>query len=401
MAQDVILQRKVDEVRTRIRLLLAQQWMCVALTYAALAGLLLVAATKMRWWTDAVDYLWALLLLAAVIGLVYGWTRRITPLVAAQIADERGALKERLSTAVELAASDRSDAIASAQIADASQHAERLRVSEVLPWQAPRQLRYLAGAVAVLLAVIFVPELPIFHSRQERLDAEAMKAEGVKIQQLAKAVEKKAMKKEGDKNDAIVRRIAQNMKQLGKDLARNRIPKKQAMLQMNELTKQLKDAESKVAGGTSQKSMDKVASDLMQEALKQHQSGNSDAARALQQMAQNLEKRDLEGAKRQLEELAKKMHAGKMTPGEMKATSEMLQKMAQSMQGSTLEGASEQMKDAAKQLQEAAKTAQQMQAKMDAAKTDAERKQIQQQMQQALQQQMAQAGQQCNQAGGT
>ena len=92
MNHDQVLLDRVGALRTRVRLLITQQWLCLGLTGAVLSGLLLVAATKLRWWTDAVDYLWALLLLGAVVGLVVGWTRRISPMVAAQIADDRAGL---------------------------------------------------------------------------------------------------------------------------------------------------------------------------------------------------------------------------------------------------------------------------------------------------------------------
>ena len=67
MTQEQVLHRAVGDIRTRIRMLLAQQWLCAGLTVAALASLLLVAATKFRWWTDAQDYIWAVLLLGAVV----------------------------------------------------------------------------------------------------------------------------------------------------------------------------------------------------------------------------------------------------------------------------------------------------------------------------------------------
>lgn len=403
MTNDQLLLDRVGAFRRRIRLLITQQWLCLGLTFATLAGLLLVAATKLQWWTDAIDYLWALLLLGAVTGLIIGWTRRITPMVAAQIADDRAGLKERLSTAIEIAASEDRSAIAQAQLADAAQHAQQLEVARVLPWRMPRQARYLAGAVALLLAVIFVPELPLFHSRQEQLDREAMRKEGQRIQRVAKAIETKLPKKKSkDENEEIIRRVAAEMKKLGKDQARGRIGKKQAMLRMNQLQKNLKEAEQKAAGGQSnQKSMDQVAAQLQQAADKQSRQGNSENAKALRQMADNLSKRDLEGAKRQLEELARKMQSGKMSPEEAAQASEMLQQMAESMQGSNLDQASQQMKDAAKQLQKAAETARSFQKQMASAKTDAERQKLQQQMQQAMQQGAQQAGEQTHKAGGT
>jgi hypothetical protein len=403
MTNDQLLLDRVGAFRTRIRLLVTQQWVCVGLTFAAVASLLLVAATKLHWWTDAIDYLWAMLLVGAITGLIIGATRRITPMVAAQIADERGGLKERLSTAIEIAASKERSAIAEAQLADAAQHAGSLQVARVLPWQAPRHWRFLAGAIALLLAVIYVPELPIFHSRQERLDREAMQKEGARIQKIAKAIETKLPKKKAaDENEEIVRRIAAEMKKLGKDQARGRVPKKQAMLKMNELQKTLKEAEQKVGGGqNSTKSMEQVVSQLQQAADRQSQQGSAENAKSLKQMADNLTKRDFDAAKKQLEDLAKKMQSGQMSPEEAGKAGEMLQQMAESMQGSTLDKASQEMKDAAKQLEKAAQTAREFQKQMASAKSDAERQELQQKMAQAMSQAGQQAGEQTAKAGGT
>jgi len=402
MSHEQVLQHKVDQLRTRIRLLLAQQAMCLGLTYAAVAGLLLVAATRFQWWTDAVDYLWALLLVGAITGLIIGWTKRITPLVAAQIADERAGLKERLSTAVELAGQEERSEVAAAQLADAAQHAQGLRVAEVMPWRTPRQLRYLAGAAAVLLAAIFVPDLALFRSAQANVDREVMREEGKRIQRVAKEIEKKVAKKKAkDENEEIMRRVARNMKQLGKDQANNRISKKQAMLKMNELTKQLKEAENRMNGGKVEKSLDKVAAELQQRAQQEQAKGNQENAKALQKMAENLQKKDFDGAKKQLEELAKQMQSGQMNAEQMKQAAEALSQMAQSMDGSQMKQAAEQMKEAAKKLSEASKIQQEFQQKMAQAQSAGEKQQLQQQMQQQMQQAMQQASQQTQQAGGT
>lgn len=401
MSHEQLLLTRVGQVRTRIRLLLAQQGLCAGLAIAAAAGLLLVAATRLQWWRDAVDFLWLLLAAGGAAGLLFGWTRSVPPHVAAQVADDRAGLKERLSTAVEIAGRQERTDVATAQLADAARHAQALRPASVLPWRAPASWRWLAASGAVLAAALFLPDLPLFKSAQERMDREAMRTQGALIQKVAKNIERKAGEKKDDENAAILRRIARNMKQLGKDQERNRISKKQAMLQMNELQKQLREARQKFGGGDARKSLEKAAAELQQMAQRQQQRGSGENARALQQMSNNLKSKDFEGAKKQLEELAKKFQSGKMSPEEAKATAEMLQQMAASMDGSTLQQAGEQLKEASKALQQAAQKAQKLQQQMQQAKTPAERQQLQQQMQQAMSQGAQSAAQQSQQAGGT
>jgi hypothetical protein len=399
MAHDRILLDRVGALRTRVRLLLMQQGLCVGLTVALVVSLALVAATKFMWWTDAIDYIWVAALVGSLAGAIYGWTRPIAPLVAAQIADERAGLKERLSTAIELSRQETRSDLAEAQIADAAKHAQELQPSRVLPWRMPKQWRWLAGAAALLAAVIWVPELSIFHSHQEQKDAEAIRLQGEQLQSVAKQLEKK-LPKGSDENQAIMALIAQQMKQLGKDMKNNRVPKKVAMLKANALQKDLKEAENRL-GMKGDKSADKVAADLQDAARQKDARGDKDAANALRQMAQNVSKRDMDAAAKQLLDMAKKMQSGEMKPEDAAKAAETLEQMAKAMQGSNMDHASEQMKDAADKLKKAAEAARQMQQKLAGAKSDAERQQIQKQMQQQFQQQMAQAGDKTHQAGGT
>jgi hypothetical protein len=403
MSHEQVLENAVARIQTRIRLLRAQGWLLVGLTYALAASLILVAATRFRWWTDAVDYLWAVLLVGAVTGAIIGFTRRITPLTAAQIADERGGLKDRLTTAISLPANESRSELAGAQLADAAAHAASLEPARILPWKMPPQWRWAAAAAAVLAGVIFIPDLPVFQSPQERADREVMKREGVEIQKIAKTIEKTLPKKSGSEDEEAAKKIARNMKALGHDQEKGRISKKQAMLKMNELQKELKELDNQrtPSGGGQQKPMDNVTADMRDAAGKHERAGKQELARSLRQMADNLDKKDFDGAKRQLQELAKKMADGKMSQQEAQDTAEMLQQMAQSMEGSNMDSASKEVKQAAQELKKAADAAKKFQQQMASAKTDAERQQLQQQAQNALNQGMQQAGQTTHKAGGT
>jgi len=400
MSDIQVLHSRVGDVRTRIRLLIAQRWTVRGLIGGVLFCLLLVAATKFQWWRDAEDYLWVAITAGGFAGFIYGWMQPVSRLDAAQIADERAGLKERLSTAVELSGAESRSEIADAQLADAAKHAEELRASAILPWRMPFEVRYLAAAIALLAAVMIVPNLDVFKSAQDKADQEAMKLQGEQIQAVAKKLQNQ-VKKGDDKNGEILRRVAQNMSQLGKDQKLGRVSKKQAMLQLNDLQKQLKEAQEKTGGGSSQKGLDKSIAEMKQAAQRQAQQGNGDASKALQQMAGNLEKRDLDAAKKQLEEMANKMRDGKMSPEDAKKLSDTLEQMAKSMSGTNLDQASKEMKDAAQQLQKAAQATQQLQKQMQQAKTPQEKQQLQQQMAQQMSQGLQQAAQQTAKAGGT
>src|SRR5438105_4437576 len=130
MQPEAILNQKLAQLRRRLRLLVTQRWVALALTYAAGAACLLAVAAKLRWAPAAVDWIGIVLLAGAVAGIVIGWTRTVTLLAAAQLADERLDLKERLSSGMLLAASAPTDEMAAAQVADAVRRSHDIRPAQ-------------------------------------------------------------------------------------------------------------------------------------------------------------------------------------------------------------------------------------------------------------------------------
>jgi hypothetical protein len=231
----------------------------------------------------------------------------------------------------------------------------------------------------LLLGLVFVPELSIFQSPQVRAQKAAMKQQGEQIEKLAKDYKKRS----GQKNADITRRIAANMAALGKEMRRGRISKKQAMLRMSKLSKEMRDAQRQLAMANMPRSLDQAAQDLKKQAERaQRQGGNPMGAKMMAQMAQALQNKDYDAAAKMLQQLAQKLQNGDMKPGEAKAAADALSKMAEAMKGTQLDTAAKQMQDAAKRLAAASKM-------------------TKPQMQQAMRQAMQQAGQSCAQAGGT
>src|SRR5207249_3413607 len=134
----------------------------------------------------APEWLAAVLLAGAVVGAGIGWTRRVTLMDAAQLADRRLDLKERLSSGVDFLERGEVHPMVAAQLADAAEHSTRLRPAEVFPHRFPREWRLLAGSLLCLLALLYLPSLPFLQSPQKRAERAAMRREGVRIQALAK-----------------------------------------------------------------------------------------------------------------------------------------------------------------------------------------------------------------------
>jgi hypothetical protein len=375
MEPDALLAQKVAQLRRRLRLLVAQRWLVIGLTAATVAACLLAAAAKLRWAPAAVDWIWPALIVGAIAGLAYGWTRAVSPLAAAQIADRRLDLKERISSGLLFASEPAREELVAAQVADAAEHSRALRPGAVFPWRLPREARYLWATVALLLAVLYVPELPFFHSPRERAEQAAMADAGKRYQEAAREIERQ---RTGDPSrDQILRRVALNLRQLGRDQERGRLTKKEALLRANQLQKTLKEAERQLGVPPSSKSLEQTADELRKAAERQAQAGNPEMARSLERMSQALQRGDAAAAQRELDNLARKFDQaardGKMSPQEMRRAAEAMRQMAESFRGSRADAAAQRLQEGADQLSKAAAEMEKLQQQLAQARTPQER----------------------------
>ena len=402
MTPEIMLGHRVQSLRTRLRMLVIQRWLVIGLAGGLAVGAALAALTQLRWWPDAIDWIGVVLTVGLVIGLVIGLTYRFSSLDTARMADERLGLKDRLSSAFSFSRQASRDELMEAQIADTVGRTKDLRPAQVFPWRLPPEFRWALAAGALVLAIHFLPEMPVFHSKQEIAEQKAMTEAGKKIRKLAKELEKRGL---SEKTDAqIAKQIAKNLEKLGRSQELNRISKKQAMLQMNDLMKQLKQLENKMSPDGKGRSLQDVAKRLRQ-GSRGAGNGKKGGAQAnqqqLQQMADALDRKDLDAAAKQLEDLAKKLQSGELSAADAEAAAETLQQMAEAMKGSSLDQVAKDLEQAAKQLQDAAQQAQALQDQLDQTTDPQQRQQLQQQIQQTLQQGAAQAGECCQSAAGT
>lgn len=379
MQTDAVLRERVGQLRRRVRLLVTARWVFAALLAASLLCSVFVVLDRLAWITAPPEYLAGLLALGAVVGAAIGLTRPISLMDAAQLADRRLGLKERLSSGIDFLRRGASDPMTAAQLADAAEHSQRLRPREVFPFRAPREAKFLLGSLALLFALVFVPELSVFQSPKVRAEKAAIQKQGEQIEKLAKEYKKRDI----EHNSQIAKRIAANMQALGQEMRRGRIGKKQAMLKMGRLTKELKDAQRQMAMANTPRSLDQAALDMKKASENALRRGaNPGGAKMMADMARALENKDFQGAAQLLQQLAQKLESGELKPEEAKAAADALSKMAAAMKGTSLDAAGRQMQEAAKRLVAAAKMSSP-------------------QMQQAMRQMMQQAGQSCSQAGGT
>lgn len=96
-----------------------------------------------------------------LFGLLYGLLARLPPLHVARLADGRLDLKERLTSAEDhLGLPDPPDVVR-AQLADTAARLREIRGAQAFPLSPPPEARWLAPVVAAVLALAFLPPLPL------------------------------------------------------------------------------------------------------------------------------------------------------------------------------------------------------------------------------------------------
>ena len=126
MEAQAVLQDRVGQLRRRIRLLVTVRWVSLALIGAALICSLLVLLDRLELISAPAEWLAGLLLVWTLIGAGLGLTRPVSLMDAAQLADQRLGLKERLSSGINFLQRGADDPMTAAQLADAAEHSQRL-----------------------------------------------------------------------------------------------------------------------------------------------------------------------------------------------------------------------------------------------------------------------------------
>ncbi|MBC8136986.1 MAG: hypothetical protein H8F28_13980 [Fibrella sp.] len=176
-------------------------------------------------------------------GAFYGAAGKYDPVSVARLLERRLDLKERLSTA--LSTKRDGSPVIDAQHGDAVRHApsESDVFSAVPLTPVPRRV-YIAGAVALSVALTyFAPELPVFWSGTRRSEQVAVKKEGERLLAVAKAASAEAKKQ----NLPEAEKAAQKVEKLGKEMARGRMPLREALMERAKLSEELRKAQDKIA----------------------------------------------------------------------------------------------------------------------------------------------------------
>ncbi len=138
MQSAAVLRDRVGKLRRRVRLLVTARWVFAALLVASLLCSILVVLDRLELISAPPEDLAGLLGIGALAGAVVGLTRPVSLMDAAQLADRRLGLKERLSSGIDFLQRGASDPMMAAQLVDAAEHSRQLRPREVFPFRPPR-----------------------------------------------------------------------------------------------------------------------------------------------------------------------------------------------------------------------------------------------------------------------
>ena len=326
-------QRDLRRIRRRIRLLLVEKH---ALTVgAAAAGAAAVLVLLSKWFDALAEPLLLFMVVAAglVAGAAWGMLRRLTPFATARAAEKRLDLKERLSSAVSISERSAKPVIRSAQsemeeavVEDAARHAQAIRPSDVFAHRFGREMAVFGVMLAVLLGLYYIPQIPAVQSPTRRAEVRVMKREGARLRELAK----EAIKRVSPENRQIVRRVALNMERLGKRLESGRMTRKQAMLSLAKLSKDIKDTQDRLAAkAAGQKPMSQAVKDM-----------RDASAKLARKMLEQIEKQRRKNGKidPKMEELSKRLKdlqasSGKMSDEEVRRAEKELSRFLQGEKG--------------------------------------------------------------------
>ncbi|NIM06892.1 MAG: hypothetical protein GTO55_10100 [Armatimonadetes bacterium] len=259
MQEAVVFDLRLEAIKRRVRLLIAERAALVGGTGAAALCLGLAALDKFR--VVRVEWVHIIALVAAGLacGWVWGFLRRLSDFDVARAAEKRLVLKERLSSAVSLRPLANESPMVSALTEDAGEHLEPVSPSQLFPRRFGKRGQAFLGLLLLLAALMILPELPFFQSAATRRERAALQREGEELVKLARDLEKR---QEGQKPNEILRQVALNLKALGKQMQEARLDRKKALVRLHELEKEIALAKKEILGSLSAKSLAAAAAQM-------------------------------------------------------------------------------------------------------------------------------------------
>lgn len=187
----------------------------------------------------------AMMVLSALVAVILGLRSRADPLGLLIKADRTLRLKERLSTAYELATQSHSHPFRALALQEAARVARSVNPFRVIPTTTPRTLRwtpFLLLAIVLVLVVDFGVLLPPSLVGGDERPSPAWQAQGQKIEQLGKRLETEARRRGLERSLDAARR----MQTLGQRLQHEKINDREALARVNSLSEYVRNLEEEL-----------------------------------------------------------------------------------------------------------------------------------------------------------
>ncbi len=250
-----VLQQTLDRTVARARMMRAWRgfWRGLLLGGAIyLSGLIAYKLAPMPWGVVQIT-LWVGLA-CAVAGGIWGVLRPVTTDEAARFLDLKAGLKERLSTALEIARQGKDDRWAQLVIADASASARTVDPRRILPFELPTISRWVVLTLALGAGLGFVPEYRTKAQQQAAQDSGVIKDTGKNLVQVTKrevAERKPAMEQ--------TRRAIEDVTELGERLQNAKLTRDDALRDLAKVTDVMKQQALELAKNPALRKLERAA----------------------------------------------------------------------------------------------------------------------------------------------
>lgn len=316
------------------------------------------------------------LAVAIIAALIYALANAPSVQQVALEVDKRFRLNERLSSSLTMSSSDRGTNFGRALVTDADRRAEELRIAEKFQYH-PSKLGWLPIAVLPLLVIVLTLVDP---AALTPVEAEKQVDPAVVAQikraslQLKKRIEQQKRKADA-KGLKEARDLFEKMeKDLNQITEKKNIDRKDAMIALNDLKKQLEERRQNLG-----------SNEQIRKAMAQM---NSLQAGPAEKAAKSIAKGDFGKAEQVMRELAKKMKDGKLSDQEKQQLKKQIEQLKDQLQKS-IDEQKQQQEELKRKIEQAKREGR----SQDAAKMQQQLNDMQQQSAQQMQQMQQMADQ--------
>jgi hypothetical protein len=336
----------IARLRLRLRLLLFLR--LAASGVAAIAGVGAAATLALRLFgVDVYPWVPEIAIGAAVVvAAIYAAAWRLPDALVAGSADRRLDLRDRLGTAVRMLLREAASGMAQAAVIDAAATARGIRPAQVYPLRAYRSTKWMPGCLVALALAQALNIPPLLLSRQQQVERQELRRQAAALQPIAQ----KLLEQSRKSGDPGAEKLARRLQKLAGQFKRGAIGKKQALLSLAEMQKQMEKLQTpvampqtaaRVAESLQRENRDKLAAEAQRLAQQAANAGNRDAQRKFEDLAAKAQQTKDPAEARQLRgEIARQAQALGQSP---ELPSSLAADLASALSSRQLEQAREQL----------------------------------------------------------